>query len=971
MLDFTASAERLKSEASRDESALSGEILPNFIDQMLSGVICCQLVERNGCPEFAYRYANQAFRGLMGLEDGPVAAIPSVENLAPELFQAFGRVVAGAPPEIAEIFVASRNRSFSVQVYCPKAQYLIAIFDAMAPGKAVPERQHAPPAAAPKNQGSEGERLRALSVALEQSPAAVLVLDLDGGIQYVNARFTELTGYGSGEVRGRNVRMLQSGLTPWETYEQMWNSLRRGRPWRGEMLNRKKNGLLYWEESHIAPIRDDEGAITHYIEIQVDITERKALEKRLAAAMRESEDLYHKAPCGYHSVGADGTILRINDTELSWLGYSREEVVGRKKFTDLVTPEGRELFTRTFPRFMQEGHMEDLHFRLVGKEGQTRDVAISATAVRDDSGRFRMSRSVAFDITELQRTADRLRDLNHDFTAFLENTPDFVYFIDGEHRFRFCSQSMAKIARHGSWRQMVGKHLLEIFPEDTARIYVEDNQAVLREGKPLLHKMDPYYDDAGNKGWLITDKWPLFDANGEAVGILGISRDISERLALQQQLKNRVALFHGIFDQSTFLAAILDEQGMLMDVNTAALRLIDAQPPDVLGGYFPDTPWWARSPDRPKIVRSLEEAGTGTASSFEAVMLNAKGSDVHVYVNAQPVTLQTGFRVAVTCIDVTDRWLAEQELRESEQRFRAMADNAPVLIWLSGLDGQCFYFNKVWLDFTGRSLEQEMGDGWAEGVHPDDLQRCLDTYLSAFDRRQEFTMEYRLRRQDGEYRWILDNGVPRYDDQGTFYGYIGSCIDITERHEVEEFAQRLAYYDPLTQLANRRLMSDRLGQAIVASRRHRKFGAVIFLDLDHFKPLNDAHGHAAGDLLLIEVAKRICLCVREMDTVARFGGDEFIVLLGQLDTDEATSRSDAGRVAEKIRLALAEPFRLAVRVAGNRVVDAVHCCTSSIGIALFKDDQASTDEVLKQADQAMYRAKESGRNAIHFHDAAQ
>jgi diguanylate cyclase (GGDEF)-like protein/PAS domain S-box-containing protein len=127
----------------------------------------------------------------------------------------------------------------------------------------------------------------------------------------------------------------------------------------------------------------------------------------------------------------------------------------------------------------------------------------------------------------------------------------------------------------------------------------------------------------------------------------------------------------------------------------------------------------------------------------------------------------------------------DSKLRESESRFRAMADSAPVLIWISGLDKLCFWFNKVWLDFTGRAMEQELGNGWAQGVHPEDFDQCLTTYVSAFDARQGFEMEYRLRRFDGEYRWLIDTGVPRFDEQGRFSGYIGSCIDITDRKRIE------------------------------------------------------------------------------------------------------------------------------------------------------------------------------------------
>ncbi len=143
-------------------------------------------------------------------------------------------------------------------------------------------------------------------------------------------------------------------------------------------------------------------------------------------------------------------------------------------------------------------------------------------------------------------------------------------------------------------------------------------------------------------------------------------------------------------------------------------------------------------------------------------------------------------RMSGMAVDITDRKRAAEALRESEERFRLVADTAPALIWMSGTDKLCTFFNKGWLNFTGRSIDLELGNGWAEGVHSEDLQRCLDTYVRAFDAREKFTMQYRLRRYDGEYRWVLDIGVPRFNQDGSFAGFIGSCVDVTDRKLAEE-----------------------------------------------------------------------------------------------------------------------------------------------------------------------------------------
>ena len=180
---------------------------------------------------------------------------------------------------------------------------------------------------------------------------------------------------------------------------------------------------------------------------------------------------------------------------------------------------------------------------------------------------------------------------------------------------------------------------------------------------------------------------------------------------------------------------------------------------------------------------------------------------------------------------------------------------------------------------------------------------------------------------------------------------------------------RLAFYDTLTKLPNRRLLSDRLDQAMSASQRNGLYSALMFLDLDNFKPLNDTHGHVVGDLLLIEAANRLKDSVRAMDTIARFGGDEFVVMLCELDADKSKSTAQAKLVAEKILASLSDPYLLTLMHDGQADTVVEHRCTASIGVALFVNHEGSQDDIMGWADAAMYLAKKGGRNQIQFYDA--
>ena len=360
-----------------------------------------------------------------------------------------------------------------------------------------------------------------------------------------------------------------------------------------------------------------------------------------------------------------------------------------------------------------------------------------------------------------------------------------------------------------------------------------------------------------------------------------------------------------------------------------------------------------------RVIREKEVVGLDD----HTVLLARNGLRHHIADSAAPIRNAEGTLQGVVLVfrDISEEYLLREALANSELHFRALANSGQALVWTSGPDKGCDYFNDPWLRFTGRTLEQELGDGWTEGVHPEDLPRCLETYTTAFDRQEPFSMEYRLRHASGEYHWIIDRGSPRYDTQGQFLGYVGHCIDITEAKSAEAEIERLAYHDALTGLPNRALFLDRLAQALATSRRNRRCGAVLFVDLDQFKRINDVHGHALGDAVLRDVAHRLEYYLRQEDTVARLGGDEFVVLLPDL----AANLDDAGSlvmaVAEKIRSALERP----VMIDGQEFVTG-----ASIGITVFPKDSESVDDLMREADTAMYRAKERGRNALAYFEPA-
>jgi diguanylate cyclase (GGDEF)-like protein/PAS domain S-box-containing protein len=275
--------------------------------------------------------------------------------------------------------------------------------------------------------------------------------------------------------------------------------------------------------------------------------------------------------------------------------------------------------------------------------------------------------------------------------------------------------------------------------------------------------------------------------------------------------------------------------------------------------------------------------------------------------------------------------------------------------------------NKSFYESNGYTPEEVIGRTPQILQGPETDRNTLDRLRASVEKWESIKVELLNYRKDGTNFWNEFEIVPVADDSGCYTHWVSVQRDVSERKKLEKQLFQLAFYDSLTGLPNRRLFNDRLTQAIALSKRGMRYGALMCLDLDYFKELNDTHGHNVGDLLLIELSRRLGGCVREVDTVARFGGDEFVVIAGELSLEKEEAEAKALVIAQKILGSLSEIYNLVTTDASGNPVTIEHHGSCTIGVAMFRSGEASQDSILKWADAAMYKAKKVVRGSVLLH----
>lgn len=434
--------------------------------------------------------------------------------------------------------------------------------------------------------------------------------------------------------------------------------------------------------------------------------------------------------------------------------------------------------------------------------------------------------------------------------------------------------------------------------------------------------------------------------------------DITERKLAEEKLRESEVLFRTIAENVGDLIAMLDTGGRRIYNNPSYRLIFGNQGLEVGSDSFSEI-----HPDDRERIKAVfrKTVATGIGERAEFRFLLKDGSVRHIESEGNIVRDSDGkiSKVIVVSRDMTDRKLAEEALLESEQRFRAIFENAAIGIARISLSGHFLQVNQVYCNIIGYSQDEVLSQQFSfqQITVPEDRETCLAWIRKLLDGESgSFTMEKRYIRKDGGIVWVTISASLLLDGAGNPLNIISAVQDITMRKTLDEQLRRLSNYDILTDLPNRALLGDRTRQALATAKRDKTRMAMMYVDLDDFKPVNDRLGHNVGDMLLKAAAMRMQECVRASDTVARIGGDEFVVLLPAIENEH-----DAVRVAEKIRSALCQPFSL-----GG------HCIlvSSSIGIAVYPDDCSDERLLLNNADAAMYYAKKCGRNTVRLFSAA-
>ena len=800
------------------------------------------------------------------------------------------------------------------------------------------------------------ENEQRLRITLESIGDAVIVTDASGKITRMNRAASELTAWHEKEAIGQPLPNVFD-IYQADTGEKMTNPVELVIQ-QGEVVELSnhtvllaRNGERYHISDSAAPIRVDhlrQSEILGVILVFTNVSHQYRLRQELRQSVDFLKNLLTISPCVTYILDVkeatppEFLLSYISQSVSHYSGYDAEYWLSNPlAWQQCIHPNDLNKVRRTLFTVLQTGKPITNQFRFRHRDGHYITVQDHLSAVRNEQTSVLQIVGVALDVTEQKQTAEQ----NVLFGEILERSLNEIYVFD--------AQTLKFIQVNHGAKSNLGystEELQQMTPVDLKKDYnLASFKALV---SPLLNgetaRMIFETNHCRKDGSRYDVHVDLQTADyGERLVFVAIIEDISERKLAQKTLQQERSLLRSIIDSSPDLIFCKDDQGRYIRCNKAVMAFLGADEAEIIGktdfDFYPE-----------KQARNYRHSDQltlqhGSSQFYEEQKKAADGQQVFFETLKTPFKNESGETIGVLSIsrDISRQHETEKELRLASLVF----NNSNEGIIITDQDNVIITVNPAFIAMTGFTPEEAVGKNpsiLSSGTHD---KYFYEQMWAQLEQQGFWSGEVQNRRKNGEIypQWLSINRVE--NTQQNTHNYVAIMSDISKYREAEEQINFLAYHDVLTSLPNRALLKDRIGQALISAERHQQKLALLYMDLDRFKFINDSLGHAIGDKLLVKVAERLSEQVREEDTICRTGGDEFIILLPDTDAD------GAGHVAEK----LVENITTLFEIDGNQLF-----VTLSIGISIYPDNGEDAESLNKHADTAMYRAKQAGRNQYQF-----
>jgi len=795
---------------------------------------------------------------------------------------------------------------------------------------------------------------------LELAEIILVALDEKACITMIGGKGFALLGYKPDELIGKNWFEICLPPEELEPVYEVYRQLMQGQTTAVEYYENKiltKQGERRYVAWHNSLRKDAKGRITGILSAGIDFTERKQAEDALRQSEAHFRNIIDASPVPYALNDDQQNITYLNTAFINTFGYDLTDIPTLDDWWPLAYPDEkyRAWVADTWQQHLDEAKRNDTAFKALEltircKDGSNKVVLAGASSLTHSyKGNHLVS---LIDLTERKRAEEALRDSESRYRTIVETAQEGIWTIDADSNTSFVNPKMADILGY-TVEEMQGRSMYDFMDEEGKRIA---DQNVERRKAGIAEQHDfKFKSKQGEVVWTELNANPLVDADGNYMGAMGMVTDVTERRQAEEALRISERKYRQLFENMTTGFAlheiICDDQGKPVDyryleVNPAFEKLTGVKASDLVGKTVLE------------VLPNTEQYWIDTAGR---VALTGESVAYQNYSRELGRTYDTWmfspekYKFAVIFSDITERNRAEQALRESENLLALSQELGHIGSWEWKLVEEQVTWSKEMFRIYGLdpanthvSFDKAMA-----AIHAEDRDYVSAQVQSMLKGKDIDHYEFRIVRPDGEIRQVWARSEVQRDSDRQPVKVIGTVQDITERVRDQEQLRFLAHHDVLTELPNRVLLMDRLVQAISRASRNKEMIAVFFLDLDRFKIINDTYGHDIGDKFLQVFAKCLHQEVRDTDTIARFGGDEFAVILEDVHHVE-----DVAHIAEKLLKTLARPYEIDQRE---------FFVTTSIGISVFPDDATDAQSLLKNADAAMYRAKDFGRNNYQFY----